>query len=179
VGCTRYPDCEYSLPLPRRGEIEVTDARCEEHDLPELVVHTDGDDPWELGCPICNYAEYRERNRVTDLTDLDGVGAKTAEKLEAAGVGTLAELRAADPETLAAEVQGVSADRVRDWQAELPEEEAAEAANEGTAVAPDSDTEAGADEEPTGTVAASGDGDGILEDVEREVEDLEELPQQG
>jgi len=124
VGCTRYPDCDYSLPLPRRGEIEVTDARCGEHDLPELVVHTDDDpdDPWELGCPICNYAEYRERNRVTELEDLDGVGAKTAEKLADAGVGGLADLRAADPEALAAEVQGVSADRVRGWQAELPEE---------------------------------------------------------
>jgi len=57
VGCNRYPDCDYSLPLPRRGEIEVTDEYCEEHDLPELLVHND-DEPWELGCPICNYREY-------------------------------------------------------------------------------------------------------------------------
>jgi DNA topoisomerase-1 len=157
VGCTRYPDCEYSLPLPRRGEIEVTDARCEEHDLPELVVHTDGDDPWELGCPICNYAEYRERNRVTDLTDLDGVGPKTAEKLEAAGVGTLAELRAADPETLAAEVQGVSADRVRSWQSELPEE-------------PD-----GTDTEPADADAPTGEGDETDEVMEDAVPDRAEI----
>src|SRR6056297_1460807 len=60
VGCTRYPDCEYSLPLPRRGDIDITDGRCAEHDLPELVVTYDDDDrePWELGCPICNYREY-------------------------------------------------------------------------------------------------------------------------
>ncbi|MEF8904072.1 MAG: DNA topoisomerase, partial [Haloarculaceae archaeon] len=127
VGCTRYPDCDYSLPLPRRGEIEVTDAHCAEHDLPELVVHTDGeDDPWELGCPICNYAEYRARNRVTDVGDLDGVGPKTVEKLAEAGVRTLADLRAADPEALTDEVQGVSADRVRGWQAEIPDEESEE-----------------------------------------------------
>jgi DNA topoisomerase-1 len=124
VGCTRYPDCDYSLPLPRRGEIEVTDAHCAEHDLPELVVHTDGDDPWELGCPICNYAAYRERNRTTEIEDLDGVGPKTVEKLAEAGVRTLADLRAADAEALAAEVQGVSADRVRGWQAEIPAAEA-------------------------------------------------------
>ena len=28
VGCTRYPDCEYSVPLPRRGDVEVTDRTC-------------------------------------------------------------------------------------------------------------------------------------------------------
>jgi DNA topoisomerase-1 len=115
VGCTRYPDCDYSLPLPRRGDIEVTDARCAEHDLPELVVHS-GDEPWELGCPICNYREYQARQAVDDLEDLDGLGAKTAEKLAAAGVESLRDLADADPDDVAAEVQGVSADQVRDWQ---------------------------------------------------------------
>ncbi|MEF8877258.1 MAG: DNA topoisomerase I [Haloarculaceae archaeon] len=166
VGCTRYPDCEYSLPLPRRGEIEVTDEYCEEHDLPELVVHTDGDEPWELGCPICNYAEYRERNRVTDLTDLDGVGPKTAEKLAAAGVESPAALRAADPETLAAEVQGVSADRVRDWQAELPEDEPDEDA-ESEGVAAGDEPEA-ADEDGT----AADEDDGTLDRIEAEVGEI-------
>ncbi|PSP53253.1 hypothetical protein BRC74_04680, partial [Halobacteriales archaeon QH_7_68_42] len=65
VGCTRYPDCDYSLPLPRRGEITVTDEYCDEHGLPALVVDADSDDPWELGCPICNYREYRARNAVS------------------------------------------------------------------------------------------------------------------
>src|SRR6056297_772877 len=69
VGCTRYPDCEYSLPLPRRGDIAVTDDRCEEHDLPALVVDPDSDDPWELGCPICNYEEYQAEQRIDDLED--------------------------------------------------------------------------------------------------------------
>jgi DNA topoisomerase-1 len=119
VGCTRYPDCEYSLPLPRRGEIEVTDDRCAEHDLPELVVHV-GDEPWELGCPICNYREYRAEQAVDDLEDLDGIGAKTAEKLADAGIEDLADLRSADAETVAADVQGVSTTRLREWQAELP-----------------------------------------------------------
>ncbi len=116
VGCTRYPDCEYSLPLPRNGDIEVTDEHCEEHDLPELVIHTGGDDPWELGCPICNYAEYRERQAATAIEDLDGIGAKTAEKLAAAGIESLDDLREAIADDVAAEVQGVSADRIREWQ---------------------------------------------------------------
>jgi len=117
VGCTRYPDCEYSLPLPRNGDIEVTDDVCEDHGLPELVVH-DGDDPWELGCPICNYAEYRERRAARRIRDLDGVGDRTAEKLAAVGIEDLEDLQAAEADDVAAEVQGVSADRVREWQSQ-------------------------------------------------------------
>jgi len=120
VGCNRYPDCEYSLPLPRRGDIEVTDEFCDEHDLPELVVYDgeDDDDPWELGCPICNYEEYQERQRQKGLEVLDGVGPKTAEKLEDAGVEDVGDLADADPEGVAEQVSGVSADTVRDWQAQ-------------------------------------------------------------
>ncbi|MFC4247462.1 DNA topoisomerase I [Natribaculum luteum] len=118
VGCTRYPDCEYSLPLPRRGEIEVTDEYCEEHDLPELVIHN-GDEPWELGCPICNYREFqaRQSDSGTDLESLDGIGAKTAEKLADAGIESIDDLTDADPDAVAEDVDGVSADRVRSWQA--------------------------------------------------------------
>ncbi|MFB6124648.1 MAG: DNA topoisomerase I [Halanaeroarchaeum sp.] len=116
VGCTRYPDCEYSLPLPRRGDIEVTDEYCEDHDLPELVVH-DGDEPWELGCPICNYEEYTAERDTQDLESLEGVGPKTADRLREAGIETVADLADADPDDLASKVQGVSADTIRSWQA--------------------------------------------------------------
>ena len=118
VGCTRYPDCEYSLPLPRRGEIEVTDDYCEEHKLPELVVHS-GDDPWELGCPICNYQEFqaRESESGSDLEALDGIGTKTVEKLADAGIESIDDLTDADPDAVAEDVDGISADRVRGWQA--------------------------------------------------------------
>jgi DNA topoisomerase-1 len=118
VGCTRYPDCDYSLPLPRRGDIEITDERCEEHDLPELVVHN-SDEPWELGCPICNYREFKARDSDSgsDLEALDGIGAKTAEKLSTAGIEDIEDLKDAEVETVASEVQGVSEDRLRGWQA--------------------------------------------------------------
>jgi DNA topoisomerase-1 len=116
VGCMRYPDCDYSLPLPRRGDIEVTDEYCAEHDLPELVVHDGDDDPWELGCPICNYEAFQERQAVRDLDDLDGIGGKTAEKLADADIESLSDLQSADPDDVASRVSGVSADRVRDWQ---------------------------------------------------------------
>ncbi|MFP9062144.1 DNA topoisomerase I [Natrialbaceae archaeon A-chndr2] len=117
VGCTRYPDCEYSLPLPRRGEIEVTDEVCDEHHLPELVIHN-GDEPWELGCPICNYREFqaREADSGSDLEAIDGIGAKTVEKLADAGIESIDDLTDADPETVADSVDGISADRIRTWQ---------------------------------------------------------------
>lgn len=117
VGCTRYPDCEYSLPLPRRGEIEITDDRCEEHELPELVIHN-GDEPWELGCPICNYREYQAQQVGGDeLESIKGIGAKTAEKLKSAGVEDVKSLKDADPDELAGSVDGVGPDTVRNWQA--------------------------------------------------------------
>jgi len=120
VGCTRYPDCDYSLPLPRRGEIVVTDERCEDHDLPHIEIHDgEDDDPWELGCPICNYEEFQARNAVENLEDLDGVGPATAEKLQDAGVADPEDLHEVDPDAVAGEVQGVSADRIREWQDEL------------------------------------------------------------
>jgi DNA topoisomerase-1 len=118
VGCTRYPDCDYSLPLPRRGEIEVTDEVCDEHDLPELVVHQSwSDEPWELGCPICNYESYKaEQEKKKGLRAVEGIGPATEEKLEDAGVETVDELKEADPEELAESVDGVSASRIEKWQ---------------------------------------------------------------
>jgi DNA topoisomerase-1 len=119
VGCTRYPDCEYSLPLPRRGDVEVTDDRCEEHDLPELhIVYPDSDrEPWELGCPICNYREYQARQNGSELETIEGIGEKTAEKLKMAEITDVESLKNADPDEIAARVDGVGADRVRQWQA--------------------------------------------------------------
>ena len=117
VGCSRYPDCEYSLPLPRRGEIELTDDRCEDHDLPELYIHAE--DPWELGCPICNYREYQARENGSELQAINGIGEKTAEKLDTAGVTDISALKNVDPEDLAEKVDGVGSETVQQWQNEV------------------------------------------------------------
>jgi DNA topoisomerase-1 len=119
VGCNRYPDCEYSLPLPRRGDIVVTDEHCEEHDLPELRVEDGDDEPWELGCPICNYQEFQAEQAIDDLEDVNGIGSATAEKLSEAGVDSPEDLHDADPESLADQIQGVTVGKIRDWQAQL------------------------------------------------------------
>jgi len=119
VGCTRYPDCDYSLPLPRRGDIEVTDEMCEEHDLPELVVHN-GDEPWELGCPICNFREFqaqRSGGQKDGLEAISGIGKKTAEKLADAGVDSVDALKEVDSNELAGTLQGISADQIETWKA--------------------------------------------------------------
>ncbi|PSQ39755.1 DNA topoisomerase I [Halobacteriales archaeon SW_5_70_135] len=105
VGCDRYPDCEYSLPLPRRGDLAVTDDRCAEHGLREVVVDADSDDPWELGCPVCNFREYRARQAEQggdlDLAAVEGVDDETRETLAAADVTSVADLVGADPADLA------------------------------------------------------------------------------
>ncbi|KTG25591.1 DNA topoisomerase I [Haloferax profundi] len=120
VGCTRYPDCDYSLPLPRRGDIEVTDDSCDEHDLPELRITYDGDrEPWELGCPICNFREYQAQQNGeggSELESIKGIGAKTAEKLKDAGIEDVKTLKASEPDDVAAKVEGIGADTVRKWQ---------------------------------------------------------------
>ncbi len=117
VGCTRYPDCDYSLPLPRRGDVEVTDEICGEHGLPEVEIHTGGDEPWELGCPICNYESYKKQQQEDEgLKAVKGIGDATAEKLEEADIESVDDLQEADPEELAERVDNVSASRIRDWQ---------------------------------------------------------------
>jgi DNA topoisomerase-1 len=161
AGCTRYPECEYSLPLPRRGELEVLEARCERHHLPEVhVMQEDAEEPWELGCPICNFEEYQAQQTASTIEDLDGIGAKTAAKLAAAGIDSLAKLADADAESLAVEVQGVSSERIRDWQTKARE-----------AIGQDED-----EQDPDGdgqTEPADADEPDLLAEIENDMESLE------
>lgn len=50
-----------------------------------------------------------------DLTAIKGVGPVTASRLREAGIGTVEDLVAADPDALA-EATGLAADRIRAWQ---------------------------------------------------------------
>lgn len=116
VGCTRYPTCEYSLPLPRRGDLEITSSECSEHELPEVMIHNGGD-PWEIGCPICNYENYiGDANELNGIESIRGIGSKTAAKLADAGIETVSELCEADPRVVANGISGVSAQQIEDWQ---------------------------------------------------------------
>jgi DNA topoisomerase-1 len=60
IGCTGYPDCDFSLPLPKSGQIVVTDKLCEQHKMNHIKIITKGKRPWDLGCPYCNYLEWQK-----------------------------------------------------------------------------------------------------------------------
>ncbi|RZN15370.1 MAG: DNA topoisomerase I, partial [Methanosarcinales archaeon] len=60
VGCTGYPDCTFSLPLPRTGQIIVTDKECKVHKLYHIKIINKGRRPWELGCPQCNFEQWQK-----------------------------------------------------------------------------------------------------------------------
>lgn len=60
IGCTGYPECDFSLPLPKSGQIVVTEKRCENHNMNHIKIINKGKRPWELGCPHCNFAEWQK-----------------------------------------------------------------------------------------------------------------------
>ncbi|MDI6859785.1 MAG: DNA topoisomerase I [Methanocellales archaeon] len=63
IGCTNYPNCSFSLPLPKSGRIIVTSKKCEEHGLHHVKIITKGRRPWDLGCPHCNYLEWQKSKK--------------------------------------------------------------------------------------------------------------------
>ena len=60
IGCTGYPECDFSLPLPKSGQIVVTEKLCEQHDMNHIKIITKGKRPWDLGCPYCNFLEWQK-----------------------------------------------------------------------------------------------------------------------
>ena len=138
IGCQGYPDCSFSLPLPKSGQIIVTDKLCEEHGLYHIRIITEGKKPWNLGCPHCNFNEWQQsqqakgeepqkQNNVCDVsaeeqgkkikkvTDIKGIGKVTAEKLDSAGVSRVEDLVSRDPEELA-KLTNISINKIREWQ---------------------------------------------------------------
>ncbi len=109
IGCNGYPDCTFSLPLPKSGNILVTDKQCEIHGLYHIQVNTGKRRPWDLGCAYCNYIEWKasskEERKAEDkpktINDIPGVGKVTAEKLSSAGILTVEELGKEDPREIA------------------------------------------------------------------------------
>ncbi len=71
IGCSSYPECNFSLPLPKTGNIVVTEKECEEHNMRHLQILTKGRRPWMLGCPHCNYIEWKNKSE-SDLSATDG-----------------------------------------------------------------------------------------------------------
>ena len=61
IGCSSYPKCDFTLPLPKSGQIVVTDKQCKEHGLYFIRIINKGKRPWDIGCPHCNYIEWQKK----------------------------------------------------------------------------------------------------------------------
>lgn len=64
VGCSNYPACNFSLPLPKIGRVLVTEDKCDEHPfLFKLKIMKKGmKRPWDFGCPYCNFLQWKNQN---------------------------------------------------------------------------------------------------------------------
>ncbi|AKB31979.1 DNA topoisomerase I [Methanosarcina siciliae HI350] len=126
IGCSNYPNCTFSLPLPKSGQIVVTDKQCETHGLHHIRIINAGKRPWDLGCPQCNFIEWQKtqkeeqaqqpkKEKPKTITDIEGVGKATAGKLEGAGITSVEALAEADPIELAKTIK-TSVKKVKTWQ---------------------------------------------------------------
>ena len=61
IGCSGYPKCDFTLPLPRIGQIVITEKQCNDHGLFHIKIVNKGKRPWEIGCPHCNFNEWQKK----------------------------------------------------------------------------------------------------------------------
>ncbi|NJD77525.1 MAG: DNA topoisomerase I [Candidatus Methanoperedens sp.] len=61
IGCSSYPKCDFTLPLPKSGQIIVTDKQCNDHGLYFIKIINKGKRPWDVGCPHCNFIEWQKK----------------------------------------------------------------------------------------------------------------------
>ncbi|HJH32571.1 MAG TPA: DNA topoisomerase I [Methanosarcinaceae archaeon] len=126
IGCEGYPDCNFSLPLPKSGQVIVTDKLCEEHGLYHIRIITPGRRPWNLGCPNCNFIEWQASQeaekakrpktpRPDRIADITGIGKVTVQKLSGAGIVNVDELIEADAFELS-KTTGISIKKIKGWQ---------------------------------------------------------------
>ncbi|VVB96819.1 Reverse gyrase [uncultured archaeon] len=61
IGCSAYPNCDFTLPLPKSGQIIVTDKQCNDHGLYFINIINKAKRPWDVGCPHCNFIEWQKK----------------------------------------------------------------------------------------------------------------------
>ncbi|MDI3539359.1 MAG: topoisomerase [Methanolobus sp.] len=126
IGCEGYPECNFSLPLPRGGKVIVTEKTCDQHDLYHISIINSGKRPWNLGCPQCNFLEWQKvqeeekknnngKIKPKKITDISGIGKVTAEKLTGAGVSDVRDLVSIDPLELS-RTTNIPVKKIRSWQ---------------------------------------------------------------
>ncbi|RUM35274.1 MAG: DNA topoisomerase I, partial [Archaeoglobus sp.] len=62
IGCSGYPNCRFTLPLPQKGTIYITSQICEKHNIKKIKIRTKRG-YWNLGCPYCNYLEWKSSSK--------------------------------------------------------------------------------------------------------------------
>ena len=63
VGCSKYPNCKNTYPLPQSGIIEKTDKLCGVCKTPVVKLKMKGKKPWEICIdPKCTKLEKKEKN---------------------------------------------------------------------------------------------------------------------
>jgi DNA topoisomerase-1 len=126
IGCEGYPECNFSLPLPRGGKVIVTDKTCDQHGLYNITIINSGKRPWNLGCPQCNFLEWKKvqdeekknnngKIKPKKITDITGIGKVTAEKLTEAGISDVKDLVGMDPLELS-KTTNIPVKKIRSWQ---------------------------------------------------------------
>lgn len=144
IGCSGYPNCKFTLPMPRSGTVVVTDRLCDRHDMNFIRIINKGKRPWDLGCPHCNFLEWQAKKaegkadlkkaepkkseakkseskkakvkpKSDGLGEIQGIGPKTLEKLAAAGIRTTEDLLKAEAKGLA-ERTGLNPQKILAWQ---------------------------------------------------------------
>ncbi|HID26285.1 MAG TPA: DNA topoisomerase I [Methanosarcinales archaeon] len=117
IGCTGYPDCNFSLPLPKCGQIIVLESSCEEHKIKKIQIIKKGKGkPWNLGCPFCNFIEWQKTDRMKKkLTDITGIGEATSKKLTDIGIKSVKDFVDSNAKELSEKLH-TSENRIKKWQ---------------------------------------------------------------
>ncbi|MDV0447546.1 DNA topoisomerase 1 [Methanosarcinaceae archaeon Ag5] len=98
IGCSGYPECSYSLPLPRTGQVVVTDKMCDEHNMAKIKIITEGKRPWEFGCPACNFRDWEKQKEDADKSGRTMI--PFGEAVKKAQARAKAKSKSETPETL-------------------------------------------------------------------------------
>lgn len=127
IGCSGYPKCTFSLPLPRNGQLVITNEKCDVHGLHHVQLYTGKGKPFVIGCPHCNFIRWQEskdneKNKENkketlndEFTSIKGIGEKTAEKLKMAGLSSLNDFIHADSKIISEKTK-ISENKIKGWQ---------------------------------------------------------------
>ena len=64
VGCTGYPDCKNTYPLPQRGGVVPDESACDNCGSPRVKIISKGKRPWQIFLnPECSIKNYKKSDK--------------------------------------------------------------------------------------------------------------------